>query len=490
MNMKTLKIGRGSSNDVILDDMTVSSAHAIIEIQEDGQVFIKDLNSKNGTFVNNKLITSRVSIFANDSIRVGNSELNWVNLINKPDKPPKPVPSQVPIGSDEIMRKVTIGRSSDNNIVFSQKDISSSHAFLAKKKNGSIVLVDNGSSNGTYVNGHRITLHTLHKGDKVLLANKHNLDWEPIFESGKSTKWLKACIILAILTIVFIGGWYYFSGKSWNPEKIYSTYNKSEVLIITSFYYKANVGQHDFGMWVVEGEQCKKIENTSEAMFGTGTGFFISNDGKMITNKHVVNFWEYAPQQATIIKSHIQTLIKNLISTGKLDPIEFLPLVSEVHVTSELSFLGILPNDTHFTGINDVIQCSVMKISTNDIDLAIIQTNSKSLPASVSKIVDVNKSDINEISVGKKIYSIGFPEGLNMGNTNAGIEANNQSGEITQIRGDIEFGHNVAIRGGASGSPVFNEYGNLIGVMNAGFVHTQGYNMAIKAKYVVEFVNK
>lgn len=132
--MKTLKIGRSSSNDIILDDMTVSSVHAIIEVQEDGQMFIKDLNSKNGTFVNDKLIALRVPIFANDSIRVGNSQVNWVSYINKPSRPLKPVPLQVSIDSNEIVTKQTIGRSPDNNIVFSQKDISSFHAFLAKKK--------------------------------------------------------------------------------------------------------------------------------------------------------------------------------------------------------------------------------------------------------------------------------------------------------------------------------------------------------------------
>ena len=45
--MRIIKIGRSSVNDIVLSDLTVSSSHAIIEIQDDGQVFIKDLNSKN-----------------------------------------------------------------------------------------------------------------------------------------------------------------------------------------------------------------------------------------------------------------------------------------------------------------------------------------------------------------------------------------------------------------------------------------------------------
>ncbi len=485
--MKTIKIGRNSSNDIVLDDMTVSSSHAIIEIQDDGHTFIKDLNSKNGTFINKKAVTVRTSIYANDIIRVGNSKVDWISQVNKPSFQKKTITPEIQLDSNEITRKVTIGRSSENSIVFTQKDISSSHAFLAKKKNGEIVLVDNTSSNGTYVNGQRISMHTLHKGDKVLLANKYHLNWESIFETEKTSRWKATCVAVTVIVIGLIGSWYFMSKKPWAPEEIYSTYSKTEVLIFSSFYYKVDVGPHDFGMWITDGTECKKINTPSDAMFGTGTGFFISNDGKIMTNKHVINYWEYKPQYAEAIKGYIQSYIKSLIAKGLISPIEYLPLVNEVRVEPQLVLLGILPNDTHLSSISDLIPSSMVKVSSdNEIDLAIIQTNSKSLPAGVNTIVNLEESDVADIKVGRKIFSIGFPEGLNMASTNVGIEANNQSGEISQIRGDVEFGHNVSIRQGASGSPVFNEYGKLIGVMNAGFVHTQGYNMAIKAKYAVE----
>ena len=53
----SLKIGRKSDNDVVIENLAVSSHHAKIDSVGDGFVFI-DLKSKNGSFVNSELVTS------------------------------------------------------------------------------------------------------------------------------------------------------------------------------------------------------------------------------------------------------------------------------------------------------------------------------------------------------------------------------------------------------------------------------------------------
>jgi serine protease Do len=163
----------------------------------------------------------------------------------------------------------------------------------------------------------------------------------------------------------------------------------------------------------------------------------------------------------------------------------------EVKVEGVLSFIGCFLNDTHVSSEQDLIPCTVLKTTNNlDKDVALMQFNSKALPTGVDRIVDLNQAVISDddIVVGAPVYTIGFPAGFGIGMTEQGIEANNQDGKVTQMRGDIEFGHNIATTGGASGSPVFNQYGQLIGIHHAGFVVTQGYNLAIKAKYAVELV--
>jgi pSer/pThr/pTyr-binding forkhead associated (FHA) protein len=53
----SLKIGRQKDNDVIIENLAVSSHHGKIDSAGDGFVYI-DLKSKNGSFINEELVTS------------------------------------------------------------------------------------------------------------------------------------------------------------------------------------------------------------------------------------------------------------------------------------------------------------------------------------------------------------------------------------------------------------------------------------------------
>lgn len=73
-----ISIGRSETNDVVIDDTMASREHAIIQkIKED--YFIKDLNSTNGTYVNNQKVPKDkyIKINSNDIIKIGRSELTF-----------------------------------------------------------------------------------------------------------------------------------------------------------------------------------------------------------------------------------------------------------------------------------------------------------------------------------------------------------------------------------------------------------------------------
>lgn len=57
---ESLSIGRGSDNDVVLGSKEVSRNHAVLSILG-GQLYVKDLDSSNGTFINNERIESNKS---------------------------------------------------------------------------------------------------------------------------------------------------------------------------------------------------------------------------------------------------------------------------------------------------------------------------------------------------------------------------------------------------------------------------------------------
>src|SRR4030066_163397 len=72
-----MNIGRRPGSEILLDNMAVSGNHAsIFTIGEDS--FVQDLNSTNGTFVNNKRI-SKHHLDDGDVITIGNHSLTYRN---------------------------------------------------------------------------------------------------------------------------------------------------------------------------------------------------------------------------------------------------------------------------------------------------------------------------------------------------------------------------------------------------------------------------
>ncbi len=72
---KTLTIGRKPENDLVIDNLAVSGNHATIEGAGNGFILI-DLQSKNGTFVNEKMITSH-PLAHGDVITIGKHQLKF-----------------------------------------------------------------------------------------------------------------------------------------------------------------------------------------------------------------------------------------------------------------------------------------------------------------------------------------------------------------------------------------------------------------------------
>jgi pSer/pThr/pTyr-binding forkhead associated (FHA) protein len=68
-----ITIGRNAENDIQIDNVAVSGEHARI-IKGPDHYFIEDLNSLNGTFVNQEKITKRV-LEENDAITIGKHTL-------------------------------------------------------------------------------------------------------------------------------------------------------------------------------------------------------------------------------------------------------------------------------------------------------------------------------------------------------------------------------------------------------------------------------
>jgi FHA domain len=77
LDSSALSIGRGANNDIsISSDEYASTRHARFEPRRDG-VYVEDVGSTNGTFVNGARLTRERKLTAGDIVRVGETDLRF-----------------------------------------------------------------------------------------------------------------------------------------------------------------------------------------------------------------------------------------------------------------------------------------------------------------------------------------------------------------------------------------------------------------------------
>lgn len=80
-----LTIGRHPDNDVMIDDISVSGHHAVIEVAESKylegamEFFLVDKGSKNGTFINEQSVQERERLVDGDIIRLAWNKFKFID---------------------------------------------------------------------------------------------------------------------------------------------------------------------------------------------------------------------------------------------------------------------------------------------------------------------------------------------------------------------------------------------------------------------------
>jgi pSer/pThr/pTyr-binding forkhead associated (FHA) protein len=69
-------LGRRPYNDIVIDNLAVSGEHAVIQMAG-GEVFLEDLNSTNGTYVNGKAVKKQ-QLQNGDAIEIGKYKIKFV----------------------------------------------------------------------------------------------------------------------------------------------------------------------------------------------------------------------------------------------------------------------------------------------------------------------------------------------------------------------------------------------------------------------------
>jgi pSer/pThr/pTyr-binding forkhead associated (FHA) protein len=227
LNKPTLVIGRNRDCDIVLGCASVSGRHCELSFR-DGDCWVRDLGSKNGTRVNGGKCEDQ-SVGPNDVLAIGRQRFTLsyppasrpppaagpepdvdalaleILSADEPAAPPAPAPPAmrthgpqtytphvqhranlgqlVPCGGGDtiplLRSEMTVGRHSACDICLRFSSVSGRHCKLSMEQ-GYWLVQDLGSSNGTWVNGERCIRKCLLPGSVLGLAkHRFKVDYTP-----------------------------------------------------------------------------------------------------------------------------------------------------------------------------------------------------------------------------------------------------------------------------------------------------------------------
>jgi len=165
-----LNVGRAPDNDIVINHPAVSGHHLRITIAG-SDVTITDLNSTNGTQLNGKSISPNTptATHASDVIRIGDLTGNWVSIVMVGAA--GEAVRALALGKLDLSKTtdILIGRDPSCYLPLNHPTVSYHHAQIFKQGDG-LAIRDLNSTNGTYVNGKRISIAPLTSGSEVQIG--------------------------------------------------------------------------------------------------------------------------------------------------------------------------------------------------------------------------------------------------------------------------------------------------------------------------------
>lgn len=529
--MRLLKIGSSSECDIVLNSRKVSYLHAELILLNNGDILLEDKGSTNGTFVNNQLVKqgASVAVRRGDLIRFGDTELQW---------------SAVPQQANNAMFKKIYGIGSNmryNDIQVTGNTVSRFHATLKIDKKGRAFIEDH-SLNGTTINGKRIASHQnvrVKRGDDVVVGGVP-VDLKPYIKREVGSIVIKAfsgiAAVAAMVAVVChivtqIDPYDFSSGVAY----VHAYYHYTAKIVGDPFvaicqkYGISYPSEYEIGM-NSDGELGLISESSSYQPIGySATAFFVSRDGKLMTNRHVAVPWKFASEIEKeeinrIMKKHQETNMSttevksdddlitliidgyfgSLISSvafylyheGIMELEDLDAIVKnykncEIQIAGELDYIAVGYPNRRYSSIDEFEKCTVIgEAEDENVDIALMQLNSGITPPTVKNIFDLDKSiaDARKIKPLKsKYYYIGYPKGAGFNiRENGLLFPQCKEVLVSRVPGRYTIDLQGEVLGGASGSPVFDKRGRLIGIISSHYTIGSTYGCCELIKYAKE----
>lgn len=506
--MRLLSIGKSSSCNIRIDSSFVSSYHAELLLMDNGDIFLIDCNSTNGTYVQGNRIKPNVEVPVRrgDRIEFDQEALDW---------------SQVPTIQIPDPAKVKgvygIGKSQRNRYCLPGDSVSRYHATFKEMKNGKWFIQDH-SRNGTFINGQRIPTGQdvpVKAGDQIVCGSVSCPN--PIQGGFKIPAWVWGAAAAVIVLVALGLGLYKMGPISHKVDPV-----KATVFIRQDFIVKVNFADNPFkartgkDFYIALNERTNRFTlttNPGEAYVPgsvTGTGFFISDKGHILTNRHVTNFiwadkhyqdgrqsqpWINLVEQIrpSLAEDVANALYANDLQMEKEEAITYFKRLynSSFELESIPTIFYVGYSGRNYTLYTEMDKATLIKEATDEnVDMALLQLNNPVTPAFADYFRTKDAiTDIKKLSKKEQYYTLGFPAGLQESRVSTSTMVQPTSGQLHLVQDpgeyQLTFQGDKTI-GGQSGSAIFDAKNRLLGVLWGGRTATEN-TMAtpiIHAKYL------
>jgi len=168
-----MRVGRASDNDIVVRSLLISRHHLQVETGAGG-VAITDLDSTNGTQLNGKRIPPHQSqlVQPGDVIRIGDLIGNSIRITygsNTGGALRTQSMGMLDLSRLAMQGNLLVGRDSSCDLWLPHPAVSHRHALIIRQ-DGEVSIRDQGSKNGTFVNGIRIDQVIVHDGDEIQIG--------------------------------------------------------------------------------------------------------------------------------------------------------------------------------------------------------------------------------------------------------------------------------------------------------------------------------
>jgi pSer/pThr/pTyr-binding forkhead associated (FHA) protein/V8-like Glu-specific endopeptidase len=508
--MKLIRIGSSQSCDIVLNSKYVSSLHAELTVLDDGKIILEDKNSRNGTTVGNKPVEpdTPMTIQRGDKVMFADEPLVWARV---------PMPEKL----TGFKRVMNIGSNFRNDIILNSPTVSRYHGSLRIKGNKAFIH-DNGSKNGTLLNGVKIEPGKdvrIKKGDSIQCGSEDITEQIKAFipnNIGKIAAISAACV--AALALLGVGA-YALWGKRGAPVPSQpSGYQDAVVFLLAGFHteitFDDDAGSGLVARFDAKGASWKDDEDAErQPIFIQATAFFIDREGRMVTNKHTAAPWdeylkkaydddpsitweEYMKQQFEkfwpdrlevsrlmssdprvynqAVRDLKMTEVGRKLLNGCNSPADLGAKItrlfkSKVKIQGYLDYIAVGYPGHKYTAIDEFQRCDTIAVANDpNVDLAVLQLNDKKTPDHIKYVFDIKNWNEKTLVPQKDVlYTIGYPAGLMWGQDEKSdaLAPSLYDTKCSQMPTKYEFQIQNATIGGSSGSPVFNKKGELVGIL-------------------------